>query len=369
MEIDMENKTFQIGGHDYIVSKINEAIANESRTAIISGSWEIDEVVRIPSNFTLILENCHLRLKDGSATNIFVNEHHNTDLGRTVEGTDRNISIIGRGEAILDGGKFNDLPEKKYTSTKEMSWGSDELPPLWKNNLIIFSNVDGFKVSGLYCCYQRWWALHFAFCRNGYIGNIEFRANDLAIDKNGNEYHGLIRERHKEVFVKNADGVDIRCGCHDILIENITGFAEDDIVALTAVPADLAGPFAVKGLPSDICRMEIRNIKASAFHSIVRLLNQGGVKLHDILVDTVYDTSKTCPYLNHGANAVKIGDLRMYGGTHSKPEDTYNISLRNIIGGSEHVLSLNGSITNLTMYGIEAMEGTKMIYDTREIKN
>ena len=357
----MDSKIFQVGGHDYIVAKINEAIADESRTAVISGNWEIDEAVRIPSNFTLILENCYLRLKDGSYTNVFVNEHNDTDLGRTVAGTDRNISIIGRGEAVLDGGKYNGLSEKNHSR--------DGLPSIYKNNLILFSNVDGFKVSGLSCFNQRWWALNFLYCRNGYIGNIEFRSNDLAIDKDGNEYHGLIKERYKEVLVKNSDGIDIRCGCHDILIENITGFTEDDTVALTALPGNTKGTYAVEELPSDICRIEIRNIRAAAFCSIVRLLNQGGPKLHDIVVDTVYDTSRTCPYLNHGTYAVKIGDTRMYGETHSTADQTYNITLRNITGGSDHVLSLNGSITNLTMYGIEAMEGTKMIYDTRAVKD
>ena len=356
----MDSKIFQVGGHDYIVAKINEAIADESRTAVISGNWEIDEAVRIPSNFTLILENCYLRLKDGSYTNVFVNEHHNTDLGRTIEGTDRNISIIGRGEVILDGGKYNGLSEKNHSK--------DGLPPIWKNNLILFSNVDGFKVSGLSCFNQRWWALNFLYCRNGYIGNIEVRSSDIAIDKDGNEYHGLVREKYKEVLVKNSDGIDIRVGCHDILIENISGFTEDDTVALTALPGDTRGVFAVEGLPTDICRVKIHNIKSAAFCSIIRLLNQGGPKLHDIEIDGVYDQSRDCPYLDRGANAVRIGDNRMYGPTHSTPDETYNITVKNVIGAGECTIRLAGATSNLSMYGIEALKGTVMIVDDRTAK-
>ena len=70
---------------------------------------------------------------------------------------------------------------------------------------------------------------------NGYIGDLDFCANDTGIDGNGCEYHGLKRDKYAEVLVKNADGVDLRQGCHDIVIENLTGFTEDDSVALTAL--------------------------------------------------------------------------------------------------------------------------------------
>ena len=105
---------FNKGGSEYITKLIDEAVNDGSRTATVSGNWIIDEAVRIPSNFTLILEDCHLRLADGSYTNIFVNEHHDTELGRTVSGRDRNIAIIGRGEAILDGGEYNGLSERNH---------------------------------------------------------------------------------------------------------------------------------------------------------------------------------------------------------------------------------------------------------------
>ena len=50
------NQEFLTCGSEYITEKIQEAVQNGSRNAKISGNWIIDEVVRIPSNFTLILE-------------------------------------------------------------------------------------------------------------------------------------------------------------------------------------------------------------------------------------------------------------------------------------------------------------------------
>ena len=351
------SEIFKKGGSEYIASEIEKAIKNETRTATISGDWEIERAIRLPSNFTLILEDCHLRMADGSYSNMFVNQNHDTELGRTVAGTDRNISIWGRGRAILDGGKYNGLSEKNHSQ--------NGLPPIWKNNILLFTNVDGFKVSDISCRNQRWWALNFVYCSNGYLGNIDFCANDTAIDENGNEYHGLIRDRYAEVLVKNADGIDLRQGCHDILIENITGFTEDDSIALTALNGRLEKAFSVEELPSDICNVEIRNIRTAAFCTNVRLLNQGDIKLHDILIDGVYDMAPECPYMDEGRYAVRVGDVKMYGTRHATEDETYNITIRNVRGAQTHVIALAGAMKNLVMYGIEAVGNTKMLLDDR----
>ena len=350
-------KSFIPNGYEHISSAIAEAIENKSRTATISGNWEIDREIRLPSNFTLILQDCHLTMSDGSFSNMFVNEHHDTDIGRTIEGRDRNINIIGRGEAIIDGGKYNGLSEKNHSR--------DGMPPIWKNNLILFTNVEGFKISGISCRNQRWWALNFIYCSYGYLGNIDFCANDTAIDENGNEYHYLKREKYDEVLVKNADGIDLRQGCHDILIENITGFTEDDTVALTGLNGRLERTFAVEGLPPDICNVEIKNIASASFCTNVRLLNQGNIKLHDILIDGVYDKAQESPHMESGIFAVRVGDTHLYGPRHSTKEETYNILIRNVVGSGWYAVSLAGEIDRLVMYGIEAINGAKMVLDKR----
>ena len=353
----MKEKTFLKNGYEYVTDKIREAVENGSRTATVTGAWEIAKEVRLPSFFTLILEDCHLKTKDGSFTNIFVNENHGTDIGKAPEGADRQITLKGVGEAVLDGGVYNGLSEK--TQLK------DGLPPIWKNNLLLFTNVDGFHVSGIRCINQRWWALNFIYCRNGYLGNIDFCASDIGIDKDGVEYHGLKRDCYSEVLVKNADGIDLRQGCHHIKIENITGFTEDDTVALTGLSGRLEETFAVSGLPSDISDVEIRNVRASAYCTNVRLLNQGGIKLHDIYIDGVYDTSFDSPHLDRGIYAVRIGDTHLYGSRHATSDETYNITVKNVKGRGLYVLSLAGEIGNLLLSDIEALGGAKLILDQR----
>ena len=352
------NKEFKKGGKEYVQGLIDAAIESGRRTAVVTGNWEIDEAIRLPSNVTVILENAHLRLADGSHCNVFTNEHNETEEGTTTLGTDRNISIIGRGEAILDGGNMNDVHEKVPHT--------ERVAPIWKNNLVLFTNVDGFKISGIRCINQRWWALNFIYCRNGYIGNVDFCADDRWRDEAGNLHHGLSRDNYSAVNVKNADGVDLREGCQNIVIENLTGFTEDDSVALTGLAGGMEKRFRVEGLSADIAYVTIRNIRTSAYCTNVRLLNQGDTKLHDVDIDGVWDTSENSPHMDHGNFAIRIGDKHMYGYRHCTAEETYNISVKNVYGRGVAVLALAGEIGNLVTYGIEAAEGTPMFHTWEE---
>lgn len=349
---------FRKNGYEYITGLIEKGVADGTRRAEVSGGWEIAREIRLPSNFTLVLSDCHLRMADGCYSNMFVNENFDRPEGRTDAGKNRNIVIEGVGSAVLDGGEYNGLSERNESR--------DGLPPIWKNNLLLFANVDGFRITGVSCRNMRWWALNFIYCSNGYIGNIEFRANDTGVMPDGSVYHGLLRSRYEEVLVKNADGIDLRQGCHDIVIENITGFTEDDSVALTALDGSLERTFRVAGESPDIRNVMIRNIRTASYCTNVRLLNQGGVPLHDILVDGVYDESAGSPHMDRGIFAVRIGDRHLYGGRHSTADETYNITVRNVRGRGWYVLSLAGAVGNLVTENLTAEDGTGLILDRRE---
>ncbi|MBQ8893449.1 MAG: hypothetical protein IJ043_03470 [Clostridia bacterium] len=58
-------KEFQKGGAEQIAFLIRQGIENGTRTATVCGSWEIDRAIRIPGDFTLILDGCHLRMAEG----------------------------------------------------------------------------------------------------------------------------------------------------------------------------------------------------------------------------------------------------------------------------------------------------------------
>ncbi|MBQ8345527.1 MAG: hypothetical protein IJY42_04610, partial [Clostridia bacterium] len=177
---------------------------------------------------------------------------------------------------------------------------------------------------------------------------------------------GLNIDKYDEVLVKNADGIDLRQGCHDIVIENITGFTEDDSIALTALNGRMERHFAVEGLCPDLCNVVIRNVATSAFCSNVRLLNQGDLKLHDILIDGVTDTSQDSPHMDIGCHCVRVGDTHLYGSRHCTAEETYNITVCNLKSRAGYAVALAGEIGNLVMYGIECFDSGKMLLDKRE---
>ena len=343
-------------GVAYITAQIAAGIANGTRTATITGNWTIEQAVRLPGNFTLILDGCHLQMAEDSCDNLFVNAHHDTDIGRTAAGTDRNIRILGKNSAILDGGIYNGLSEQNQMK--------DGRPPIWKNNLILFTNVEDFEISGIHCRNQRWWAMNFIYCGGGHLHDLDFCACDIGIDRSGQAYHGLTHRRYKEILVKNADGIDIRQGCHDMVIENITGFTEDDSVALTGLDWVMERHFAVAEKCSDICRITVRNVSTAALCTNVRLLNQGGIKLYDVMVDGVEDTSLDSPHMDRGLYGVRIGDRGLYGARHATADETYNITIRNVRSrGRTAAVGLAGAMRDVRIENITAFDGAKELED------
>ena len=354
------DKVFKRGGAAYIRALIREGIENGSRTATVRGDHEIEEAVLLPSDFTLILDGCHLRMADGTFDNMFRNEGCGDVLARQAGGEDRNIRILGVGEAILDGGEYNGLSERNA--------GRDGRPPMYVNNLLLFVNVEGFEIRDIRCRNQRWYALCFLYCGHGVIENIDFCSNDTCIDEEGNVTHYILRDKRQYVLVQNADGIDLRTGCHDIKVENITGFTEDDTIALNGIiKQDGFIAFRVPGKPLDICRIEIRNVRSSAHCSNVRLLSQGGVPLHDILVDGVFDTSEGSPHMDVGGNGVRVGDIYLYGSRHATEDEMYNITVRNVRSrASGAAVNLGGRMRNLVLENIEAFDGAIPLLDNRE---
>lgn len=61
--------------------------------------WVIEDTVLLPDDIEILVDDAHLVLADGSFCNMFANERLGTELGRTSEGEQRNITLRGRGRA------------------------------------------------------------------------------------------------------------------------------------------------------------------------------------------------------------------------------------------------------------------------------
>jgi len=354
------NKKFEPDGGARIQSMIRAAIEDGTRSITITGSHEIEQTILLPSEFTVFLENCHLKMADDTFCNMFRNECCGTEKGRTKDGGDHDIVIEGRGRVILDGGKYNGLGERNANR--------DGRPHISVNNILLFGNVDRFAVRNLHIRNQRWWALNFIGCKNGKISNIDFYSNDLWVDENGEEHHGYFGEgfTYERILVKNSDGIDLRCGCHDITIENITGFTEDDTVALTALNGKLEAMYGVQDADHDIYNVIIRNIRSAAQCSNVRLLNQGERKLYNVLIDGVFDASLNHPSMDRGSIGVRIGDAdHMYGSRPSTSDETFNITVRNVYSRARRVMHLGGAMKNVKLDNINGFDGYDILIDNK----
>lgn len=245
------------------------------------GVWHISQVIELPSQITVYIEDCTLRLIDGVFCNIFCNSlAYEKTLYAEEEQSD--IHIIGRGRAVLDGGNHNGLVEKTSMT--------DGFPHIIYNTTVFFRNVCNFTVKGLHIINPRWWGMTFIYSRDGVISDLEFTALNNA---------------------PNQDGVDLRVGCNNIVIENITGRTGDDSVALTALSGRLERRMSVPDKNSHIHDITIRKIhtEVTGGHHIVRLLNHDGNRLYNIHISDIHDTT-----LESGGKraraALKIGDAR-----------------------------------------------------------
>ena len=274
--------------------------------------WIIDKSLLLPSDVTVILDDCHLILKKGVYENIFRNKNMYTDISTKPEGKQRNIRIIGEGDAILDGGEGNDLTEA--TSMK------DGRPSIRFNNFILLHNVDGYVIENLSLVNLRWWAINQCCCTNGRLENLRFFNGDL---------------------IRNQDGIDVRLGCSHIYINNITGRLGDDVIALSAFAGGLERKrYLVEGMEPDIHDVTIKNVTADTNYSLVALRNTDGAKMYRISIENIRDAGG----IYGPRSVVRIGENLYYVNRTSIIGETYDITVRGVYSLNRGTIFIGGAL-------------------------
>ena len=325
--------------------------------------WLLDRAILIPENTTVVLQNCTVKLSDRCRDNFF----RSANCGLGVEDTPkiRNIHIRGEGLCTLigadhpratgDGGKilaapcpYTDeeicrlaawVPEERRSPEKLLfedkhghTYGTDagkegECPGGdWRNIGILFANAEYFSIENIRIVCQHCWAISLEACAFGRVEKIDF---DATMSK---EIDGM---RHN---IENQDGVDLRNGCHHIVISDITGRTGDDVIALTAIAGSNPRPGGRTGtthvMHSDWSRRErdihdvvIRNVIAhSHFCWVVRLL-ACETSIYNVVIDGVIDTS---PADGQSAGIVILGEKDANYGR-NLPDSIRNITISNMV--------------------------------------
>ena len=305
-----------------------------------SNVWTIDKAIRLPSEMTVVLDNCFMVMADDAYSNFFINSNAYLPISLKQEGRQHHISIIGRGNATLDGGKPNDLTEK--TSGQNGHF-------VMENSPILFINVEYFSVENISITNQRYWGMRFQFCARGSIRNI---------------FTNVTRDR------PNQDGINLRNGCHDIIIEHVHGQTGDDMIALSAIDTEVCandfGKVIVEGLSHDIHDVTIRDISGFAIgHPLVALRNHNGAKIYNITIDTVRDT----PMLQHANyedeeryGIIRIGNNSYFSERPSEIGETYNISINNVfVNHSKRGIVIMATLKNSRFTNIHAGGSCKSV--------
>ncbi len=317
------------------------------------GLWLLDSAILVRGNTTLDLEGCHIKLSDRCRDNFI--RSANCGLGITDIKPMHNIHIRGIGDVVLTGADHPRATGDGGKKIGDRTYGTDagvdgeSQTGDWRNIGILLAFVERFSIENLTIRDSHAWAISLERCAHGRLRDLDFASSEFKV------IDGARRR------ILNQDGIDLRLGCHDILIENITGYTGDDLIALTAIPRadDTAGGTTSTMVSSRVDRGEgrddirhviLRNIKGycRGGHHIVRLLNTSGVCMHDILLDGLVDTS---PAGVQCKAAVKIGD-HAYGGGVAPLGDTYRIIINNVTSKAKHTILIGGSLCDSILSNI-----------------
>ncbi len=348
--------------------------------------WLLDRAILIPENTTVILRNCKIKLSDKCRDNFF--RSANCGLGIEDPQPISNIHIKGEGLCILegadhprstgDGSKIlkNPCPKNKEDILKYADWLTDEKRASgeidfsdehnysygtdagkegesqygdWRNVGILFANATHCSVENIKMVRYHAWGISWEACSQGYIDRVEFDACMAG------EIDGMLSN------MENQDGIDLRSGCHNITISNITGGTGDDVIALTSIRNDDYYPGGsmqhTQVMHSDWTRREadIYNITITN----VSAYSKGGVcwvirllpiecNIYNVVIDNVIDTSP---------EGYGIGGVLLLGepdGSYGKnlPGSLKNIIISNVVGNCNTTISIEGYLEDSVVSNI-----------------
>ena len=259
-----------------------------------SNTWVISDTIRVPSGMTLYISDCVLVPQEYTYENLITNAAART-AGMTVADADTDLHIVGMGEAVIRGGTPNGLTSETVSNSGHS---------MLDNTLVLLHNVENFSVKNLRIEEARFWAVAMLYCSNGEVAYMDYYASRV---------------------VPEQDGVDVRNGCSNITIHDITGRTGDDSVGLNAINTYGLG---VEGKSDDSYDVTVYNIftRLVDLRMQVRVNVANGYKFHGVDISHVRDAN--IDFGGAWATAsVRVGDNK-YGTTNAG--DIYDITISDV---------------------------------------
>ena len=314
--------------------------------------WLIDEAILVPGNLTLIIDNCTIQLSDQARDNFI--RSANCGIGIADVEPIENVRILGVGNAVLLGAEHPRATGDGVKTLGVRSYGTDagktgeKQTGDWRNIGILLARVHHFTIENLLIKEAHSWAVSLEKCTRGVIRNLAFHATQTRLIDGAPQ------------TILNQDGLDLRAGCRDILIDTLTGVTGDDLLALTGIcltdsPAGTLDHGVSGGRfrdpANDIQNIIIRNVigYSAAGHHIVRFLNTAGLCMRNIVLDGLLDTS---PETVTDQAAIRIGDAQPAWGGVTPLGDTSGFQIRNVFSKARSAILVGGSLCDSVIDGV-----------------
>lgn len=328
--------------------------------------WLLDSAILLPGGMKVILDNCTIQLSDSCRDNMFRSE--NVGIGITDPVWINDISIIGIGDVLLKGA---DNPRSTGDGNRTLvyenqpgrvSYGSDagkegvKQTGDWRNILILMGYVNGFKLKNINVQNAHAWAVSFERTVNAEISDITFDCPSSQL-VNG-----------KEVFIRNRDGINLRHGCKNFRINNISGRTEDDFIALSTlgiysenneggtVNSTMVTSRKWRGPEDDTEHIYITNLVCESLTRAVAIRANDVASINNIYINGVI--------FRGGFNAMLVGG-KGYGDD-SQLGKINNIHAMNIMGDGRSLIQIEEAIADCSFInGLYRGDGDQIIlYNT-----
>ncbi|WP_114791275.1 glycosyl hydrolase family 28 protein [Niabella yanshanensis] len=261
-----------------------------------SAVWLIDKAILLPGNTELELDNCTIKLSDRCRDNFI--RSANAGLGISKVKPLSNIRIIGKGNVLLEGaanpratGDHNKALAKNPKGFTQ-SYGSDAGKPGenqkggWRNHAIILAHINVFEISGIQLKDYHAHGIVLERCTNGAVKDITFQVRQSV------NIEGVERQ------VLNQDGMGIRFGCRNIIIDRCRGNSGDDFINIgltdTGVPAGAENVNVVSGsvyggATDNIANIYLQNWQDfySISHRAIRIMPAGRLRIQNVFVENM----------------------------------------------------------------------------------
>lgn len=320
--------------------------------------WKIDKAILLPSEMTVLLDNCVIQLSDSCRDNLFRSD--NAGIGITNPVWNKNIALIGIGNVILrgadnpratgDGLRRLVSADDANHSKERISYGSDAGIPGrkqlsdWRNFMILMAYVDGFKLKNIRFEYAHSWTVTFERVHHAMLSDLVFFTP---------QFRWI---RGEKVATYNNDAINLREGCKYFQITNITGINGDDCIALSALDLGAAyhsngnvNAYQVtstrhRGIEDDIEHIHITNIKTN--YTGVAMRASDSASIHHIFINgvtSIADPEIPPPYKG-SPYTILLGNLGY--GEPAMAHKIHHIYVSNITGDGLNLIEVKSPIAD-----------------------